>query len=138
MSDTCDMKNSSSRSTIAGKVVIAHAIGLWASGMAGSIGTTAGFSFSAGGLGLFLGGILSIPWMVALAVFIWFRGGWIERHPVVFAVVGPIIVCGTYASPTGAFLDAVAVSSLTSAICYLLIALWLRHRRRVQEKLKAA
>jgi hypothetical protein len=105
--------------------------------MAGSLGTTTGFSFLTGGLGLFLGGILSIPWMVALAVFIWFCERWIERHPVVFAVVGPIVVCGTYALLTRAFLDAVAVSSFTSAICYLLLTLWLGFRRRTQGRLTA-
>lgn len=127
-----------SRSTTAGKVIIAHAMGLWASGMASTIGTTAGFTVAGGGLGLFLGGILSIPWMLAIAILIWFYGGWIDRHPVLFAVVGPVVVCGTYALLAGAFLDAVAVSSVTSSICFLLIAMWTRFRRAAQAKLDAA
>ncbi len=96
--------------------------------MVGTIGTTAGFSVGGGGLGLFLGGLLSIPWMAVLATVIWFYGGWIKRHPFLFALIGPIVVCASYALLAGAFLDAVAVSSVTSSVCYLLLVLWSRLR----------
>lgn len=138
MLNTVVVNKPASPSTTLRKVIIAHAMGLCASGMASTIGTTAGFSVAGGGLGLFLGGILSIPWMLALAIFIWFYGGWIDRHPVLFAVVGPVVVCGTYALLAGAFLDAVAVSSVTSSICFLLISIWTRFRRAAHAKLDAA
>jgi hypothetical protein len=138
MLNTVVVNKPASRSTTAGKVIVAHAVGLWASGMASTIGTTAGFSVAGGGLGLFLGGILSIPWMIALAILIWFYGGWIDRHPVLFAIVGPVVVCGSYALLAGAFLDAVAVSSVTSSIWYLLLTMWMRFRRAAQAKLDAA
>ncbi len=128
------MDKPTSRSALAGYVTVAHAIGLWTAGMAGSIGTTAGFSVAAGGLGLFLGGILSLPWIAALAAVIWFYGGWIERHPFLFALIGPAIVCGTYALLGGAWLDAVAISSITSSACYLLLILIKRYRLAAIEK----
>lgn len=102
--------------------------------MVGTIGTTAGLSVIGGGLYLFLGGIVSIPWMTALATVIWFRGGWIERHPFIFAFTGPIIVCGTYTWLAGAFLDAVAISCVTSSAFYLLLVLWGNWRRSMTEK----
>ena len=118
----------SSRSKIAGRVVIAHALGLWVAGMVGTIGTTAGFRFSGGGLGLFLGGVMSLPWMAGLGVLIWFCSDWIERHPFIFALIGPLVVCASYALFVGAFLDATAISSVTSSLCYLLLVLWSRLR----------
>jgi len=118
------MYRPTSRSRVAGRVVIAHAVGLWTAGMVGTIGTTAGFSVLGGGIGLYLGGILSIPWISALAAAIWFYGKWIDKHPYVFALAGPVITCGSYAVLAGAFLDAVAVSSVTSSACYLALALW--------------
>ena len=118
----------SSRSTISRRVVIAHALGLWTSDMLGTIGTTAGFSVGGGWLGLFLGGLISLPWLAALATVIWFYSDWIERHPFVFALIGPLVVCASYALLAGAFSDATAVSSVTSTICYLLLVLWKRLR----------
>ena len=97
--------------------------------MWGSIGTTAGFSFLAGGLGLYLGGLMSIPWMVALIALIWFYDGLIERHLFAFVLIGPVFVCGTYALLGGAWLDAVAISSVASSVCYLLLTLWSRRAR---------
>jgi hypothetical protein len=76
--------------------------------------------------------------MLTLAILIWFYGGWIDRHPVLFAIAGPVVVCGSYALLAGAFLDAVAVSSVTSSICYLLLTMWTRFRRAAQAKLDAA
>ena len=122
------MTASSSRSLIALRVLFCHAIGLWTAGIIGSIGTTAGFSFSSGGLGLLLGGILSLPWMLAVAIAIWFNAAWIERHPFAFIATGMAVVCGSYALLGGAWLDAVAISSGTSSLCYLLHVAWTKHR----------
>lgn len=132
-SNDCTMNVSSSRSTIAGRLVIAHVVGLWTAGMVGTIGTTAGFSVGGGGLGLLLGGLLSLPWMAVLATLIWFYSGWIKRHPFIFALTGPIVVCASYALLGGAFLDAVAISSVTSSICYLLLVLVSRLRSAAVE-----
>jgi len=129
------MDRPSSRTKIASRVVIAHAAGLWTAGMVGTIGTTAGFSVAGGGLGLFLGGILSIPWIAALAAIIWFYGGWIEKHPFLFAVIGPVVVCGSYALLAGAFLDAVAASSITSGASYLALVLWGNFRSAKAKKI---
>lgn len=109
----------SSRSKIFGRILVAHAVGLWVAGMEGSIGTTAGFDFFSGALGLFLGGVISIPWIAVLAATIWFQGGVIERHPLLFAIIGPITVCTSYAMLASPFLDAVAISCVTSSLCYL-------------------
>ncbi len=128
------MQEPSSRSIVARRVVIAHLVGLWTTGMVGTIGTTAGFSVGGGGLGLFLGGLLSLPWMIALAIVIRFDGGWIERHPFLFAVIGPVVVCASYALLAGAFLDAAAVSTTTSSVCYSLLVLWSRFRSAAVDK----
>jgi hypothetical protein len=46
---------------VAGRVLAAHVFGLCITGIAGTIGTTAGFSIAGASLGLWLGGILSVP-----------------------------------------------------------------------------
>lgn len=99
---------------------------MWTAGMAGTIGTTTGFSVAGGGLGLSLGGLISLPWIVALAVVIWRFGGWIALHPIQFAVVGPVVVVASYAIFAGAFLDAVAISCVASSLCYLVLTSWRR------------
>lgn len=128
------MQRLSPRASVARRVIIAHAVGLSVTGMAGTIGTTAGFSVGGAGVGLFLGGLLSLPWIAALAAFIWYFGSCIERHAVLFAVAGPMIVCGTYALLAGAFLEKVAVSSVAASATYLLLALWSRVRSRAVEE----
>jgi hypothetical protein len=123
-----------SRRAITIHVVVAHAVGLWTAGMVSTIGTTAGFSVAGGGLGLFLGGLLSLPWMMGVAAVVWLYGGWIERHPLVFALTGPVVVCGSWALLAGAFLDAVALSSITSSIFYLLLTALRRVRHSTVEQ----
>lgn len=122
------MDRPENRSLIVGHVLLSHAIGLSVAGMVGTMGTATGFSVGGAGLGLFLGGIISVPWIAALTAMIWFYGRVIEQHPVYFAMLGPIIVCGTYAATFGAFLDFVAVSSVASSFCYLVLARW-HHRK---------
>lgn len=122
------MQMLSPRAIVFRRVVIAHAVGLSAAGMADTVGTTAGFSVGGAGLGLFLGGLLSLPWIAALAALIWYYASWIERHTVLFAVAGPMIVCGTYALLARAFLEEVAFSSVAASITYMLLVSWNRTR----------
>lgn len=129
------MDKPGSRGSILGRIGLAHAVGLWVAGMAGTIGTTSGFSFAGGGLGLFLGGILSLPWIIALVAVVWFWGGWIERHPFAFVLIGLVVVCGTYALLAGGFFDAVAISSVTSSLAYVLLTLWKPRRSEVMEEM---
>lgn len=123
------MDRPNSRSELIGNILIAHAAGLFTAGVVGTIGTTSGFTLSGGVLGLVLGGFISMPWLAAIAVIVWRYGGAIERHPVAFALVGPVLVFGTYALLVGAFLEAVAVSCAVSSICYLPLAYWRQKRR---------
>ena len=118
------------------RVFVAHVIGLWIVGVLGTIGTTAGFSLSGGGLGLFLGGILSLPWLAVLLVVIHFYGGWIERHPVAFALTGPPLVDASYAVSFGGFLDAGAIASASASAFFLLLT-WLG-TRAMQARLTGA
>ena len=124
------MDRPGSRATIFGRVAIAHVLGLWATGMMGTIQSTAGFSIGEGAfIGIFLGGLLSLPWIIGLAGFIWFYGGLIERHPFAFAVIGPLVVCGTWAVTFGGMLEAVAISTVVSSFCYFLLTFFGRWRR---------
>jgi hypothetical protein len=122
------MKQPTPRSLIAGRVIIAHGVGLFTTGIASTIGTSAGFNVLGGAWGLTLGLVLSTPWMAALAIIIWLYGGWIERHPILFAVIGPLVVCGSFAILAGPFLKDVAISSVTSSFCYLAIVACQRFR----------
>ena len=109
-----------SRRRVAKRVALAHAFGLCVTGIVGTIGTTAGLSFDGAGLGLYLGGLLSLPWMAALGVLIWFRGRQIDRHPIAFAIVGPVVVGASWGLLTGAiFEEAVVISSVASSAFYL-------------------
>ena len=122
------------RGTIAIRVLIAHVCGLGVSGISDTIGTTSGFSIAGAGLGLFLGGLLSVPWMIALGVLIWFQGRTIETHPVIFAVFGPALVCGSWALLAGGFFREVATSSVASSLSYLLLVFGARLLNAHREK----
>ena len=109
-----------SRSRVAKRVLAAHAFGLCITGIAGTVGTSEGFSFDGAGLGLWLGGFLSLPWMVALGIAIWWRGRKFDRHPVAFATIGPVLVIVSWGLVTGAFFEkAVVISSVASSAFYL-------------------
>ena len=113
-----------SRAVLFVHVWVAHLIGLFATGLYGSIGTTAGFGSDVG-TSMFLGGVLSIPWFCALLLVIWFFGTWLSRHMLVLCLAGPFVVCGSYVVVLGRpFLDAVAVSCVTSSIVLLIIVGW--------------
>lgn len=78
---------------------------------------------------IFLGGLSSIPWMIALAILIGFFGLWLERHTLVFCTIGPVIVAASWALVVGKpFLEAVAGSCVASSGFYLLFRLFGRHR----------
>lgn len=109
-----------SRGRVTKRVLAAHAFGLCITGIAGTIGTSEGFSFDGAGLGLSLGGLLSLPWMAALGIAIWWRGRQIDRHPIAFATIGPVIVGVSWGLVTGAFFEkAVVISSVASSAFYL-------------------
>lgn len=95
--------------------------------MALTIDTTAGFNVMGGLLGLLLGGIWSVPWVIALTGLIWLYGEWIERHSLVFAMSGPPIVCAISAliGPPF-FLKFVAISCVASSVAYLVLSHWRR------------
>ena len=117
------------RARIFGRIAVAHVVGLWTVGMYGTIGTTAGFSVLGGALGLFLGGVLSIPWLVALAAIVWFCAPKLDRHPIIFVLIGPLLVCGSWWVLSGAQLLEVTISSAVSSAVYLGLAMWTRVKR---------
>jgi hypothetical protein len=118
------MNKPMNRSKLIGHILLAHACGLAICGMCLTIGTTAGFSISGAGLGIFLGGLASIPWIVGLMAAVWFYGGLIEQHPFYFALLGPLIVTGTYALSLGGFWESVAISTTASSGAYLALNRW--------------
>ncbi len=103
------------------RIIVAHVFGLCVTGISDTIGTTSGFSIGGAGIGLFLGGILSTPWMAALGLLIWFKSAPIEGHPIKFAIAGPALVIGSWAllSGSGGFLQEVAISAISSSLLYL-------------------
>ncbi len=108
-----------------GRVFAAHAVGLLTTGMA-----VGGFSLLGVFLGLVAGGIMSLPWMIALAIAIWLRGTWLEKHPFTFAICGPLFVIGSWFTLNGSMLPGyVAVSCSISSIVFLLLTLWSRSAR---------
>jgi hypothetical protein len=114
------MAMTGSRSRVAKRVVLAHFFGLCVTGIVGSIGTSEGLSFDGVGLGLVLGGLLSLPWMAVLGIVIWRCGRQIDRHPIAFAISGPVAVVLSWGLVTGAFFDqAVVISSVASSVFYL-------------------
>lgn len=108
------------------RVIAAHGFGLCVAGVTDTIGTTAGFNIGGAGLGLWLGGVLSIPWMAILGGVIWFRGTMIEDHPFLFATFGPAFVIGSWALLGAAFIREVAISSVSSSVLYLVVYFGLR------------
>ncbi len=123
------------RGNIAIRVLISHVCGLCVSGISDTIGTTSGFSIEGAGLGLFLGGLLSLPWLIALGALIWFQSRTIETHPVIFAVFGPAVVSGSWALLAGGFFREVAISSVASSLIYLLLVLGARLLNAHREEL---
>lgn len=118
------------RTKILGRVALAHILGLWAAGIMGTIQSDAGLDLGEGAfIGIFLGGLLSVPWLLGLAAIIWFYSDRLERHPILFALLGPLVVCGTWAVTFGAMLEAVALSTAVSSACYLVLVFSARWSR---------
>ncbi|MBY8826821.1 hypothetical protein [Hephaestia mangrovi] len=116
------------------RVIAAHAFGLSIAGIADTIGTTAGFNIGGAWLGLWLGGVLSIPWMLILGAIIWFRGRVIEDHPFLFAVLGPPLVIGSWALLGETFIREVAISSVSSSLFYLALFYGMRLLTAARQK----
>jgi hypothetical protein len=113
------------RARMVGRVFFAHAVGLSVVGIAG---TSPEVAFLGLFIGIFMGGILSLPWMIALAILILIRGEWLEQHPVVFAICGPLSVIGSWLVLAGSpWLIPVALSCGISSVLVLTLTLW-RHR----------
>lgn len=114
------MNNIGSRGRVAKRVLAAHAFGLCMTGIAGTIGTSEGFGIDGAGVGMYLGGLLSLPLLVALGAVIWWRGRQLDRHPVAFTIIGPVVVCASWGLVAGAFFEkAVVISTVASSIFYL-------------------
>jgi len=130
------MVTNNPRGRVAGRVFAAHVFGLSITGIAGTIGTTAGFSIEGAGLGLWLGGLLSVPWVVVVGLLVWWRGGLIDRHPFAFATIGPVVVIASWGVVTGAtFEKTVVISAVASSIFYLCAIgaeHWLSSRHRMR------
>lgn len=112
------------RANLLGRIGIAHAAGLWVAGMIATIQSDTGFDVPGAAFAGALGGLFSIPWIAALVLLVSFRPAWIGQHPILFAIVGPILVSGSWALSAGqAFLDAVAISSVTSSLVWMAMAI---------------
>lgn len=114
------MHISGSRSQLLTRIGVAHASGLWVAGMVGTIPADTGFDVFGGALAGTIGGLMSVPWVAALGLLVWLRPSWISDHPVAFALVGPVLVCGSWAAFAGlTMLDSVAISSVASSVFWV-------------------
>ncbi|MFZ3482114.1 hypothetical protein [Sphingomonas sp. 3-13AW] len=85
-----------------------------------TLGTTSSFSLGGVFVGFLLGALVSLPWMVVLASVIWLYGSWVDRHPLLFATIGPLIVVGSCTMFTdGVFIHWVGISAGVSSLFYL-------------------
>jgi hypothetical protein len=103
------------------QVSAAHLIGLTVLGLGDTIGATAGFGSGLGSV-IFLGGVLSLPWLPVLVIAIWWKSIWIDHHILTFAIIGPILVGASYFM-IGGFLafELTATSAAISSVALLLI-----------------
>lgn len=101
--------------------MLSMAFGLMATGVVGTIGTSAGFNpFTGVFLGLFLGGIFSIPFVVVFCGLIWLRAAWVDRHPILFVGGGAVLTCGVIAAALPEILPFAAVGIAVAGVTYLL------------------
>ncbi|TYC96875.1 hypothetical protein FMM79_00420 [Novosphingobium sp. BW1] len=69
---------------------------------------------------LLIGGLFSIPWMVVLGLSIWKAGAWLSEHILIFCLIGPLLVCGSWFLLLGTpMLDAVGLSCAVSSAAVL-------------------
>lgn len=107
------------RGFLATRALVAHVIGLTFTGVVMASGNSTGYA-GAVSLALFLGGLLSLPWMACLGIAIWFWADRIYSHRLAFSIIGPVTTCATWWLVAGeAFLYAVAISAGVSALCFL-------------------
>jgi hypothetical protein len=113
------MRTFSLRSGLAFRAGLSHLIGLCIADLYGTVGTTAGFG-SGFGVGVFAGGIISIPLFLCLCVVIWIFAEQLERNVVAFCIGGPALVCSLWRIMSGSdLLAAVAISSVTASVAFL-------------------
>ncbi|CAN5188960.1 hypothetical protein BH10PSE2_BH10PSE2_09220 [soil metagenome] len=98
--------------------------------MVDSVGTTSGFSILSGALGLFLGGMLSIPWVILMFILVWIWGSFLERHPLWFSTVGFTVVVG--AQIQASFRTEVAVACGAASAFYVSLWFWQRRPRSMR------
>ena len=116
----CEMLAQASRTNLHGRIGIAHAVGLSVAGMIGTIQSDSGFGWLGGAVAGALGGLFSTPWIAGLVLLVCYRPTWISKRPILFAIVGPVLMIGSWALFAGqAFLDDVAISSVTSSLVWL-------------------
>jgi hypothetical protein len=123
------MATLSKRHVLAVRARTAHLIGLSVVDFYGTIGTSGGFRNGAWA-GMLAGGIISIPWFAALLLVVWFFAQFYWDHIVWMCVSGPFIVCRSWWLLDGPeLLDAIALSSVTSSLSFLVMVLWELRKR---------
>jgi hypothetical protein len=118
----------SQRGALSVRACTAHFVGLIVVGFYGTVGTSGGFGNGAWA-GTLAGGLISFPWFAALLLVIWFFAQFYHRHVILMCLIGPMVVCGSWWVLDGPeLLDAVAISSITASLVFLVMTLWERRR----------
>ena len=100
---------------------VAHFVGLIVVGFYGTLHSSGGFGNGAGA-GTLAGSIISLPWFAVLIGVIWFFSDFYWRHAYILSLVGALIVVGSWWVMDGVdLLDAVMVSSFSSALAFLIL-----------------
>jgi hypothetical protein len=114
------------------RIIGAHILGLYGVGVLGTIGTSAGFDIFGGWLGVWLGGIVSVPLIVPVLLLAAHFATIVDRHPVWFATCGPFVVGSIVA--LGLDVQAggiVAASGGISSLFYLMMVAYGKRRERL-------
>jgi len=113
------MRTPGVRRAFAFRAGLSHLFGLSIADLYDTIGTTAGFG-SGFGVGIFAGGMISIPWFLGLCVVVWLFGEQLERNLLAFCIGGPAVVCALWGLFNGgSLLAAVAISSVAASVAFL-------------------
>jgi hypothetical protein len=132
---TSNMDSDRLRGELVVRLLIAHFLGLTVVGFVGTIGTTTGFGHDAM-IGAYAGLIMSAPLILVAGLVVWFFADFIDRHVLLFCLAGPLIVIGFwwFVDDVGGFLEFVAISSITSSVCFLTATLWRKRKRSMESK----
>jgi len=101
--------------------MLSLAVGLLIAGIIGAIGTDTDVATGAF-LGLWLGGIISMPWALAIVAVISFKPGWTARHPFIFAACAALVTFVGYGLLSQRLDIAVAITCAVSAVCYMALS----------------